>query len=154
MSSQQAPEEPGISAPQPSIFRPLEEAPRQAPDKNARSTHHERNTHLPAQPEKRARHPLTEAEKATRALQRKATDNLTAAFHADLDEYLVENDIKIKRLAEKHSKKIEYVRSLLQHSTRFKKHREVSLRNALIHAKGKEVNRFKAPGDRLDAAAL
>ncbi|KAJ7037284.1 hypothetical protein C8F04DRAFT_1257202 [Mycena alexandri] len=99
------------------------------------TTHSVRNAHKDVQ-ETRGRKetgPLSDAEKATRALAAKARQTNKAALTKDIDEFTAQRDSTIHDLAQKYNKKEEYIRALLLHETQYTKTRVPSLRNAVIH---------------------
>jgi hypothetical protein len=49
----------------------------------------------------------------------------------------------VDRLAKKFNKSVSHIKQLLTNESTFKNTREPSLRNALVHAKGLEVNEGK-----------
>ncbi|KAJ7023108.1 hypothetical protein C8F04DRAFT_1193768 [Mycena alexandri] len=77
--------------------------------------------------------PLSDAEKATRALAQQAREKQKAALNDDIDTFVTRRDELIHDLALKHHKKEEYIRSLLLSESQYTKTRAPSLRNAVIH---------------------
>ncbi|KAJ7066856.1 hypothetical protein B0H15DRAFT_807545 [Mycena belliarum] len=88
--------------------------------------------------------PLTDAEKASRkaaALQRKIDSE---AFNAELEAFSAYRAQTAVELAAKYNKTFDYMARLLGNASQFKKTREVTLYNALVHDVGRQA---KAAGE-------
>lgn len=96
------------------------------PDKSAQTT----------RPGKR----LTDTEKGSRAVRAKLNATKSEALTADLEAFITERDDKIREIADKHAKHVDYIEKLLLHSPVFKSERALNIRNAIIHHKTMEVN--------------
>lgn len=106
------------------------------------STFASRNADQPVIPV-RPRAVQSNALKATKEATRLVNAAAKKAFTADMDAFLVNRDAEITNLAIKYGKKADKVKSLLLHSSHFKQKRAPSLQNALVKAKGKEINSGK-----------
>lgn len=82
----------------------------------------------------------TDAEKATRLLRARNNQIKKEALAADLELFEDEYASKLKNVAEKHGRTIEYVTQLLRTSSHYKQQRAISLHNAIIYDKGLELN--------------
>lgn len=77
--------------------------------------------------------PLSDAQKATRALTRVAKKLLQEEFEQDLDAFYAYRGKTVIELAAKYSREPDYIKALLINSSQFKQTRTISVRNAVIH---------------------
>lgn len=97
----------------------------------------------PAQPLIKARKnskKKSKADKESTKLAQAAGREKNILLDKDVEELLRDLDAGINTVAEKHSKKPEYIKKLVVKSTHYKKKRAVSLRNAIVHWKSKQMN--------------
>lgn len=92
----------------------------------------------------RPRPKTTNAEKITAEARRQMNRENAAAFHAEIQEIMVARDSEVSRIATKYSKKEVYIKHILNNDTNLHGMRAPSLRNALVHAKGVEMNEGKS----------
>ena len=59
----------------------------------------------------------------------------------DIDAFLEEQDLKIEDIAQKHSRKAEYVKKLISSSSHYTTRRAPTLPNAIAHMKSVEINK-------------
>ncbi|KAI0038358.1 hypothetical protein FA95DRAFT_1505777 [Auriscalpium vulgare] len=88
----------------------------------------------------RVSHQLTEAEKAQRKLNLAAAKIKSKALGEALDAFLVEQDVKLDKLAETHCVKRSYLDTQVNHRSNYTKSRAPSFANALVHYKAVQVN--------------
>lgn len=94
-------------------------------------------------PTRPSRPKVTDAVKATKAIITQKAREKNLALADDLVRLNRDRDEMIVELAKRHDKKPEGLRAILSHGSTFKTHRQPNLQNALIHAKGLEVNEGK-----------
>ncbi|KAJ7068931.1 hypothetical protein B0H15DRAFT_807362 [Mycena belliarum] len=101
------------------------------------STYASRNPTLSVQKKRnrvgRPKGPLTEAQKATRALQLAQRKVKRRGLEEDMDAFFEDRDKLIETLAEKHGRTSAYIRTLLTNPSQFKAKRAMTLRNAIAH---------------------
>ena len=93
----------------------------------------------------RSRHggKLTDAQKVSAEAKRAINKENANALQLELDNFFELRDVEITRLAKQYNKSEAKIKQLLSNETAFKKTRAPSLRNALVYAKGLEVNEGK-----------
>ena len=111
------------------------------PDLQSATTWATRNPSKDVQPTRiREKKVLTAAEKVTRDAHRKVPQSNNDAFYNDVAVFQEDRNAKIKDLAEKHCKTVDYVRLVLTNGTHYKHCRAPSLQNALVHHKSEQLN--------------
>lgn len=89
-------------------------------------------------------HPkITDAQKITAEAKRQLNKENGAALQLEIDQVLDVRNTEISRIAKKYNKTDIYIRQILAKETNFRGTRAPSLRNALVHAKGIEMNEGK-----------
>lgn len=90
----------------------------------------------------RSRHrgKLTDAQKVSAEAKRAINKENADALRAELDNFFELRDAEITRLAKQFNKSEVKIKQLLSNETTFKNTRAPSLRNALVYAKGVEMN--------------
>lgn len=83
---------------------------------------------------------LTEAQKASRALKTAQNKERSKALQDAIAQFVQDHGKKLHELALAHHVSDDHVKNLIGLQTHYKKTREPQLRNALVHAKSKEVN--------------
>jgi molecular chaperone GrpE (heat shock protein) len=94
----------------------------------------------PSRATAKSRTNLSNAEKATYSEQHQVKKDANQALAADIENFMVKREEEIQDLAKTHSRKPEYIRDLLDHTSHYKKARPPTLQNALAHHKAIEVN--------------
>lgn len=87
---------------------------------------------------------LTDAEKGSRAVRAKPNATKSEALTADIEAFLRDRDAKLREIAAKHSKRVDYVKHLVLHSPVFKAERAPNIHNTIVHLKTMEVNAGRA----------
>jgi hypothetical protein len=83
---------------------------------------------------------LTDAEKISANTKRELNKENANALKVEVNAFFDHRNAEISRLAKKYNKSEVNVKLLLTNETRYQKTRAPSLQNALVHAKGLEVN--------------
>lgn len=104
------------------------------------STWSQRNPDKSTIPSRPPRPKATDAEKATRALRAQAARIKREELAAELELFEDEQEAKLKELAEKHGRSLDYVTQLLRTSSHYKQKRAPSLHNAILYDKTLKLN--------------
>jgi hypothetical protein len=88
----------------------------------------------------RHRPKITDAQKITAEAKRQLNGENAAALHHEIEEVMGVRDVEVSRIAKKYNKKEVYIKHILNNETNYHGTRAPSLRNALVHAKGLEIN--------------
>jgi hypothetical protein len=89
-------------------------------------------------------HPkITNAQKITAEAKRLLNKENAAALQLEVDQVFDTRNAEISRIAKEFNKTDSYVKQILAHETNYRGTRAPSLRNALVHAKGIEMNEGK-----------
>jgi hypothetical protein len=91
----------------------------------------------------RPREKLSNAEKFTAAAKQKLNKDNAADLKLEISEFFDGRDTEIDRLAKKYNKSVSHIKQLFNNGSTYKNTREPSLRNALVHAKTREMNEGK-----------
>lgn len=91
----------------------------------------------------RNRPKLTDAQKISAQAKREINKENATALQAELDDFFEFRGVEIIRLAKKYNKSDVKIKQLLSNDSNYKNTRAPSLRNALVYAKGVEVNEGK-----------
>jgi hypothetical protein len=83
---------------------------------------------------------LTDAQKISANTKRELNKENSEALKAEVDVFFNHRDTETSRLAKKYNKSEVNIKLLLTNESKYQKTRAPSLRNALVHAKGLEVN--------------
>ncbi|KAG1738700.1 hypothetical protein EDD22DRAFT_787178 [Suillus occidentalis] len=97
---------------------------------------------------------LTEAQKASRALKTAQNKERSKALQDAIAQFVQDHGKKLHELALAHHVSDDHVKNLIGLQTHYKKTREPQLRNALVHAKSKEVNKGLAHGQKYTMAEV
>ncbi|KAG1734414.1 uncharacterized protein EDB91DRAFT_1250925 [Suillus paluster] len=93
--------------------------------------------------------PLTQAEKASRALKAAQWKKSEKALDDTISSFLDNQDKKMKDIGALHSITEAHIKKLITYHTHYKKSRGPQLFNALVHAKNQEVNGARPVGSKL-----
>ncbi|KAG1738869.1 uncharacterized protein EDB91DRAFT_1054381 [Suillus paluster] len=104
------------------------------------STWAARNPGRPVIPTRLKGAPLTQAEKASRALKAAQRKKSEKALDDTISSFLDDQDKKMKDIGALHSVTEAHVKKLITYHTHYKNSRGPQLFNALVHAKNQEVN--------------
>jgi hypothetical protein len=88
----------------------------------------------------RPRVKLSDAQKVSAASKREINKENASALKVEIDAFFDHRDTEISRLAKKFNKSEVKIKQLLSNETNYQKTRAPTLRNALVHAKGIEMN--------------
>jgi len=103
-----------------------------------------RNPTRDVNPVRVRQHPkITDAEKITAEAKRQLNKENAAALQLEVEQAFDARNTEVSRIAKKHNKTDLYIRQILAKETNFRGTRAPSLRNALVHAKGVEMNEGK-----------
>lgn len=91
----------------------------------------------------RQQHKHTDAQKASADAKRAINKENANALQVELNDFFDLRGVEITRLAKKFNKSEVKIKQLLSNETTYKKTRAPSLRNALVYAKGVEMNEGK-----------
>ena len=84
---------------------------------------------------------LTDAQKVSAEARRQINKENSNALQEELEKFMEIHSVKITRLAKKFNKSEVKIKQLLTNSSNYKNTRAPSLRNALVFAKGVEMNK-------------
>ncbi|KIM39046.1 hypothetical protein M413DRAFT_67836 [Hebeloma cylindrosporum] len=113
------------------------------------STWTSRNPEKPViQPRVHPKKSLTASQKISNAEKRAINREAAVALNKQLDEFNIQRDEFIEKVAKDTMKKPGYIRDLLLSRSRQATPRKVNLHNALTHYMAKELNSDKSVGDR------
>lgn len=105
------------------------------------STHASRNPHQVVQPPKaRVKHSLSDAQKATKALNAQLSKTNANALRDEISAFKQEQEARFLELSKKHSCTVTHIRKLFTGATLYKSTRAPSLRNAIVHRKAMLAN--------------
>ncbi|KAG0708394.1 hypothetical protein DFH29DRAFT_1065763 [Suillus ampliporus] len=113
------------------------------------STWAARNPGCPVIPTRLKGAPLTQAEKASRALKAAQRKKSEKALDDTISSFLDDQDKKMKDIGALHSVTEAHIKKLITYHTHYKKSRGPQLFNALVHAKNEEVNGARPVGSKL-----
>ncbi|KAG2149242.1 hypothetical protein DEU56DRAFT_908942 [Suillus clintonianus] len=113
------------------------------------STWAARNPGRPVIPTRLKGAPLTQAEKASRALKAAQCKKSEKALDDTISSFLDDQDKKMKDIGALHSVTEAHIKKLITYHTHYKKSRGPQLFNALVHAKNQEVNGARPVGSKL-----
>lgn len=88
----------------------------------------------------RPRSKLTDAQKVSADTKREINKENAHALQLEIDTFTEQHNVEIARLAKKFNKTEVKMKQLLTNVTKYQNTRLPSLRNALVHAKGVEMN--------------
>jgi len=91
----------------------------------------------------RTRQKLTNAQKVSSEAKHAINKENADALQIELGAFFEFRDVEVTRLAKKFNKSEAKIKQLLSNENTYKKMRAPSLRNALVYAKGLEVNEGK-----------
>jgi hypothetical protein len=94
-------------------------------------------------PAREHRQKLTDAQKISADTKREINKENAHALQVELSAFFDFRAVEITRLAKKFNKSEAKIKQLLSNETKFKNTRAPSLRNALVFAKGVEINEGK-----------
>lgn len=83
---------------------------------------------------------LTDAQKASRKIKRDQTTEKRKRLHNAVAEYLEEQRVKIEALSRAHSVTPKAINDIIGGQTHYRNSRKMQVKNALVHAKSKEMN--------------
>jgi hypothetical protein len=86
---------------------------------------------------------ITDAQKITADARRQLNKENAAALQLEIDHIFDIRNTEISRIAKKYNKTDAYIKQILANETTYHGTRAPSLRNALVHAKGLEMNEGK-----------
>ncbi|KAG1899792.1 uncharacterized protein F5891DRAFT_1128793 [Suillus fuscotomentosus] len=93
---------------------------------------------------------LTDAQKASHKIKRDQTTEKRKRLHNTVAEYLEEQRVKIEALSRAHSVTPKVINDIIGGQTHYRNSRKMQVKNALVHAKSKEMN----AGSRYSLAEL
>ena len=91
----------------------------------------------------RDRPKISDAQKITAEAKRLLNGENAAALQLEIDQVVGVRDTEISRIGKKYNKTEKYIKHILTNETNYNGTRAPSLRNALVHAKGIEMNEGK-----------
>ena len=102
----------------------------------------ERNPGKPVIPSRvRPGRQLTHAERVTAALVKQQKNKKKQEMHEESEAFHDFKETCVKEIANKYSRRPEYIRILLNSSSFFKSSRAPNIRNAIVHHVSKEINK-------------